>query len=132
MTEIKDVLAERGARYGDFIGVAAVARNFRHLTGETLERTGRVLADDQAEALTMIYSKIGRILNGDPNHVDSWLDIAGYATLVAQRLAGGAKTEQKVFHGKTFPEPGDGWKYVRELERDGDYGHYLFERTVPL
>jgi len=36
----------------------------------------------------MIFSKIARILNGDPNHLDSWTDIAGYATLVADRLQG--------------------------------------------
>jgi len=25
-------------------------------------------------------------LNGDPNYDDSWVDIAGYATLIAKRL----------------------------------------------
>jgi len=34
----------------------------------------------------MIAHKIGRILNGDPNYADSWIDIAGYAKLVADRL----------------------------------------------
>ena len=34
----------------------------------------------------MICNKIGRILNGDHNYADSWADIAGYATLVAERL----------------------------------------------
>jgi hypothetical protein len=41
---------------------------------------------DQREALDMICSKMARIMNGDPNYVDSWEDIAGYATLVANRL----------------------------------------------
>jgi len=31
------------------------------------------------------------ILNGDPNYVDSWVDIAGYAKLVADRLEGNAR-----------------------------------------
>lgn len=44
------------------------------------------LAADQKEALEMIAHKVGRILNGDPNYDDSWIDIAGYATLVAKRL----------------------------------------------
>ena len=30
----------------------------------------------------MILHKLARILNGDPNYVDSWHDIAGYAILV--------------------------------------------------
>jgi hypothetical protein len=50
--------------------------------------TEKKLDDDQSEALEMIAHKIARILNGDPNYVDSWLDIAGYATLVAERLNG--------------------------------------------
>jgi hypothetical protein len=41
---------------------------------------------DQIEALEMICHKIARVLNGDPNHHDHWHDIAGYATLVANRL----------------------------------------------
>ena len=34
----------------------------------------------------MIACKIARILSGDPNWRDHWDDIAGYATLVAERL----------------------------------------------
>lgn len=39
----------------------------------------------------MIFHKIARILNGDPNYADSWVDIAGYAKLVADELEGNAK-----------------------------------------
>ena len=46
------------------------------------------LNDDMVEALEMIAHKIGRILNGDPAYADSWVDIAGYAQLVADRLNG--------------------------------------------
>lgn len=46
------------------------------------------LDPDQREALEMIAHKIARILNGDPNYADSWHDVAGYATLVADRLQG--------------------------------------------
>ena len=46
------------------------------------------MPDDMREALEMIAHKIGRILNGDPNYADSWIDIAGYAKLVADRLEG--------------------------------------------
>jgi hypothetical protein len=34
----------------------------------------------------MIQHKISRILNGNPNHIDSWADIAGYAHIVAIRI----------------------------------------------
>lgn len=46
------------------------------------------LDPDQREALEMIAHKIARILNGDPNYADSWVDIAGYAKLIADRLQG--------------------------------------------
>jgi len=46
------------------------------------------LAADQREALEMIAHKIARIINGDPNYADSWVDIAGYAKLVSDRLEG--------------------------------------------
>jgi len=36
----------------------------------------------------MIAHKIGRIINGDPDYDDSWVDIAGYAKLVSDRLQG--------------------------------------------
>jgi hypothetical protein len=36
----------------------------------------------------MIVHKISRIVNGNPDKVDHWVDIAGYATLVADRLEG--------------------------------------------
>jgi hypothetical protein len=49
------------------------------------------LDSDQKEALEMIVHKIARILNGDPNYADSWVDIAGYAKLVADRLEGVAR-----------------------------------------
>ena len=41
----------------------------------------------------MIAHKIGRILAGDPNHIDHWLDIAGYATLVAKELEAHGKKD---------------------------------------
>jgi hypothetical protein len=34
---------------------------------------------------------MGRIVNGNPDKVDHWKDIAGYAMLVADRLEGTAR-----------------------------------------
>jgi hypothetical protein len=41
---------------------------------------------DQKEALEMVAHKLGRIVNGDPNYLDSWVDIIGYTQLVLDRL----------------------------------------------
>lgn len=40
------------------------------------------------EALDMLAHKIGRILHGDPNYVDHWDDVAGYAERVAKTIRG--------------------------------------------
>jgi hypothetical protein len=84
----ESILKERGSRYGDFVGHANITQELKEVTARHLNERTKVLYDDQQEALDMIYHKIGRIINGDPNYDDSWVDIAGYATLVANRLQG--------------------------------------------
>jgi len=83
---LASMLDKRGARYGKFITHAHASQGIktamRDLAG------WQKLDNDQVEALEMIAHKIARILNGDPNYADSWVDIAGYAKLVADRLQG--------------------------------------------
>ena len=81
---VDQILQERGHRYGSFEANAATAQALKkvlHMNDSWFH-----LHYDQREALDMICHKIARIVNGDPNYVDSWDDIAGYATLVANRL----------------------------------------------
>lgn len=81
---IAATLAERGKRYGAFSDHAKISQL---LKGVMQSRPAyQSLRADQREALEMIAHKIARILNGDPNYADSWVDIAGYAKLVADRL----------------------------------------------
>jgi hypothetical protein len=79
-------LSERGARYGTFVGHAKVTQDLKSIMHT--HAGWQKLADDQKESLEMVAHKIGRILNGDPNYDDSWVDIAGYTKLVADRLQG--------------------------------------------
>lgn len=81
---LADILEERESRYGNFADHAGITQRLK----QTMYCCPKYsdLQDDQAEALEMIAHKIGRILNGDPNYTDSWVDIAGYAKLVADRL----------------------------------------------
>lgn len=81
---IDSILAERGSRYGSFDKHAAVTQEIKQTMFDCRARES--MAADQVEALEMIAHKIGRIVNGDPNYIDSWDDIAGYAKLVADRL----------------------------------------------
>ena len=63
-------------------------QQLKQLIKHYLEKSGTALAYDQQESLDMICHKIARIVNGDPDYADSWVDIAGYAKLVADRLQG--------------------------------------------
>jgi hypothetical protein len=83
---IDEILDERGKRYGKFKDHADISQIIK---GLLQSRAGwHRLKHDQKESLEMIAHKIARILNGDPDYADSWVDIAGYAQLVADRLQG--------------------------------------------
>lgn len=86
--DVDKILAERGSRYGKFSGHAAVTQDMKNMIRNELHLRNKTLASNQMEALDMICHKIGRIINGDPNYADSWIDIAGYAKLVADQLEG--------------------------------------------
>lgn len=78
------LLAARGARYGAFIDNARIAQALKAEMRSAPK--WHQLDHDMKEALKMVAHKISRILAGDPHYDDSWVDIAGYATRVADRL----------------------------------------------
>ena len=86
--DVDAVLSERGARYGKFTDHARITQSLKTIIDEC--DNGK-LSWSQRESLDMIAHKIGRILNGDPNYADSWVDIAGYAKLIADELEGTIK-----------------------------------------
>jgi len=83
---IENILDERGLKYGKFKDHAFVAQSLKAIITVELMKRSKNLSCDQTEALEMICHKIARIINGDSDYADSWVDIAGYATLVANRL----------------------------------------------
>ena len=85
---VNTLLQERALQYGTFVSLAKTAQEFKSVLYRELGSRNKRLADDQAEALDMIMTKIARIINGDPDNPDHYVDIAGYATLVAERLQG--------------------------------------------
>jgi len=85
MPDINKTLAERGERYGKFADRAVIAQGLKR-TMWAAPGWAR-LADDQKQALEVIADKQARILNGDPDYIDNWHDIIGYAKLVEDRLA---------------------------------------------
>lgn len=69
---VDNVLAERGARYGTF-----------EQNGERYTALKKLLTTDKASptqqmCLDMIAMKLSRMINGDVNYRDNWIDIIGY------------------------------------------------------
>ncbi len=85
MSDVSATLAERGARYGDFRVHARIA----HAIQDVMRDTGNwaQMAPAHKQALTVIADKIARILSGDPEYLDNWHDIQGYAKLAEDRCA---------------------------------------------
>lgn len=90
-TDIDETLDERGQDYGKFKDGAALMQAIKRTLADHARLHNKTFSDDQWEALEMIVHKIGRIVNGNPDKVDHWVDIAGYAKLVADRLQGNAR-----------------------------------------
>ena len=81
---IDKTLEERGNRYGEFKEHARITQNIKRAMADSPNWS--TISDDKKECLEMIAHKIGRILNGDPEYDDSWIDIQGYTKLVADSL----------------------------------------------
>ena len=89
--ELDTVLDKREEQYGSYMQSADTAIKIKSAIHNAIARNDLHLYPDQLMSLDMIAVKISRIVNGNPAHRDSWLDIAGYATLVADRLQGKAR-----------------------------------------
>jgi hypothetical protein len=89
--DVNSILDARAVNYGTFKDGAALMQAIKRTMAAHAAKHDKTFADDQWEALEMIVHKIGRIVNGNPDVVDHWVDIAGYATLIADRLEGRAR-----------------------------------------
>jgi hypothetical protein len=84
MEGINETLKQRGEQYGPYEAQAAIS--------QTLKRAVRAcpnwakLRSSQRESIELTLMKFSRILNGNPDHLDSWIDVVGYVTLVIRDL----------------------------------------------
>lgn len=84
MSKIKEILEERGSNYGSFKTNALLAQSLKALLRSAPNWVH--ISDEQREALDMIIHKVARILNGNPEYEDNWLDIIGYVQLTLDEL----------------------------------------------
>ncbi len=82
--DIRAVLADRGQRYGSFDGHAELTQGLKAAMAAHPKYAD--LTASMRESLEMVQHKIGRIVNGDPTYLDSWVDIVGYTQLVIDEL----------------------------------------------
>lgn len=95
--DVDNILDQRGKRYGNFFTQGLITQDLKRMIRRYANQVGTEMAPDQWEALDMICSKISRIVNGDPDYDDSWVDIAGYAQLIVNRL----REDQSAFGAAT-------------------------------
>jgi hypothetical protein len=81
--KLTDILVEKEKTHGKFATTAMVAQSLKDMlrNGGTSWNDGDRLTFEQQEALECICTKMARIVSGDANEPDHWLDIAGYAAL---------------------------------------------------
>ena len=83
-TQIDTTLNSRELEYGPFKSQARLTQTMLNACFE--HKNWQELSQDKKEAIHMILHKIARIVNGNPDNVDSWHDIQGYAKLVEDDL----------------------------------------------
>lgn len=88
---VSEITNKRATVYGAFLHNALVAQAIkdamRNLPDPDNECQGwGALPHDVREGLDLIALKMSRILTGDPEYLDNWDDIGGYARIVADRI----------------------------------------------
>lgn len=105
-----NILKKRERTHGDFADVANVSQC---LKGAIAVGPVDELPDIHRESLDLICTKIARIVCGDHNEPDHWIDIKGYAELVLQNIAPapGSSSIQEPDDEPLDPSIGDSWDY---------------------
>lgn len=90
MNILDETIKERTSIHGNFAEVAEVSQILKDVLLEYSRDKPNAgwygLNAMQKEALSMILHKISRIICGDPNVKDHWLDLSGYSMLVVKDL----------------------------------------------
>lgn len=79
------LLNTREQTHGDYGVNAGVSQAIKAVFQGSPEYLTK-LSSEQKESAELIATKFGRIVAGDPSNPEHWEDIAGYATLIAERL----------------------------------------------
>jgi len=104
---IEDVLDAREKTHGDFREVAKISQTIKAFYAR------KSMPLHQREALDMIASKLARIVSGDNNEMDHWIDLSGYATLVVSK-----RLPQSALQPASPPQPQEQLEALEERLSD--------------
>lgn len=82
----KAILEERVSRYGLFSDNSNITQSLMNVIEKSPAAVAGLLSNAHKEAIHMIMHKVSRCVCGDPNYVDNFVDIAGYAKLMVKEL----------------------------------------------
>jgi hypothetical protein len=83
-SEVESLIADRKKTHGEFKDVAAISQATKRLW-QSQARWAQ-LTDIQKEGLEYVAHKIARVLSGNSNFRDHWLDISGYVERVLEEI----------------------------------------------
>lgn len=90
-TGIKEILKERGSRYGRYKDNARIAQKLKDAVADDMD-ANPMLQEHHKETIHMIFVKLARAINGDPDYLDNWVDVIGFTQLTIDIIEG--KEEQ--------------------------------------
>ncbi len=88
------LLNTREATHGDYGVNAGISQGIKAVFHGSPEYLSKLNAK-QKESAELIATKFGRIVSGDPNLIQHWEDLAGYATLIVEDLRNAANAAKK-------------------------------------
>jgi len=116
MNPLEQTLLDRACRYGSFGDVTQRTNNiFASMLNGAPQLS--VATPLYREALHAIAVKIARLVTGQINDGDSWLDIAGYAMLVHQQIVA-EQEAKKAKEAKPFRKNSSDDKAMVDMEAE--------------
>ena len=81
-----EMLEQRKKTHGSYKANAKASQTLINIVQETMGNEWNLLQYYQQQSIMMICMKLARIAAGNPNEIDHWEDIIGYAELTAREL----------------------------------------------
>ena len=82
--DIREILDEPEKTHGSFPQHSEISQGLKRVLFANPKAA--LLSDVKREALEMVCHKLARIIAGDSNHADSYVDICGYITLALREV----------------------------------------------